>query len=319
MSILEVNDLSVTLSTQQHKVYAVDKISFALEQREILGVVGESGSGKTQAMLALLGLTSHDTQCHGEALYQGRNLLALPREALQKIRGTEIAMIFQDPMSSLNPYLRISTQLTEAVQFYQRADHNTARRLAIDMLEKVQIPDAGRRVDYFPHQFSGGMRQRIMIAMALLRKPKILIADEPTTALDVTVQAEILSLLKSLRDDFALSIIFITHDMATVAGTCDRVIVMYAGRIAEQALVDDLFYATKHPYTKGLLRAAQGITSANAALYSIPGNPPRSFVLHPGCAFASRCDQRLAHCETQLPSMMTFQQPAHRCACHLYD
>ena len=317
MSLLQVNNLSVTFTLPSHQIYAVDDISFALEQGEILGLVGESGSGKTQAMLALLGLTNEYTQCSGEVLYRGQKLLTLPSRQLQQLRGNDIAMIFQDPMSSLNPYLRVSTQLSEAVQYYQHKDRRSARKLAIDMLERVQIQQAAQRIDHYPHQFSGGMRQRIMIAMALLRRPKILIADEPTTALDVTVQADILALLKSLRDEFALGIIFITHDMAIVAGTCDRVIVMYAGRIAEQATVNDLFYATQHPYTQGLLKAAQSVTQTNDALYSIPGQPPRNLARHSGCAFAPRCDRQLPHCLNVVPTMTT-SAPQHQCACHLY-
>ena len=317
MSLLQIKNLSVSLALPRHTIYAVDNISFDLRQGEILGLVGESGSGKTQAMLAILGLTNEYTLRTGEANYRQQNLLKMPREQIQQVRGNDIAMIFQDPMSSLNPYLRISTQLIEAVQYHQQHDRRTARRLAIEMLERVQIPGASQRIDQYPHQFSGGMRQRIMIAMALLRKPKILIADEPTTALDVTVQADILALLKSLRDEFALSIIFITHDMSIVAGTCDRVIVMYAGRIAEQASVNDLFYATQHPYTQGLLKAAQSVTQTNTALYSIPGQPPRNLALHTGCAFAPRCDRQLPQCLTTIPTVTTLA-PQHQCACHLY-
>ncbi len=317
MSLLHVNDLSVTLTLPTHKVYAVDNLSFELLPGEILGLVGESGSGKTQAMLAVLGLTNEDAECAGKVIYRDQNLLALTNRQLQQIRGNDIAMIFQDPISALNPYLRVSTQLIEAVQYHQHKDRRSARQLAIEMLERVQIQHAAQRIDDYPHQFSGGMRQRIMIAMALLRKPKILIADEPTTALDVTVQAEILALLISLRDEFALSIIFITHDMAIVAGTCDRVLVMYAGRSAEQATVNDLFYANQHPYTQGLLKAAQSVTQTNTALYSIPGQPPRNLVRHPGCAFAPRCAHQLPQCLTVIPAVTT-SAPQHQCACHLY-
>lgn len=317
MNLLRVNNLSVTLNLPAHSIYAVDGISFTLQEGEILGLVGESASGKTQAMLAALGLSSAEAICTGEVIYRNLNLLTIPAAQMQQIRGNDIAMIFQDPMSSLNPYLRISTQLTEAMQYHQQQDRKTARRLAIEMLERVQIPNASQRIDHYPHQFSGGMRQRIMIAMALLRHPKVLIADEPTTALDVTVQAEILALLKSLRDDFALSIIFITHDMAIVAGTCDRVMVMYAGRLTEQGSVGDLFANSKHPYTQGLLKAARSVTHADQLLYSIPGSPPKNISQHAGCAFAPRCEHQLAHCASVVPSVTSFEQQ-HQCACHLY-
>lgn len=316
MSLLSIENLSVTLSLPTHTVYAVDGITFQLEPGEILGVVGESGSGKTQAMLGMLRLTTDYTQCTGYAYYAQDDLLTAQPKEINRVRGNDIAMIFQDPMSSLNPYLKISIQLMETIQFHQRQDRHSARRRAIDMLERVQIPDAARRIDHYPHQFSGGMRQRIMIAMALLRRPKILIADEPTTSLDVTVQAEILALLKSIRDEMSLSIIFITHDLGIVAGTCDRVIVMYAGRIVEQASVDELFYQAKHPYTQGLIKAAQSVTSDAGELYSIQGNPPLNHVRHHGCAFYPRCEQRLAQCEHQLPPIT--HQEQHQLACHLY-
>ena len=317
MSLLSIENLSVTLSLPTHRVYAVDGISFALEAGEFLAVVGESGSGKTQAMLGMLGLTTDYTHCAGHAYFEQDDLLAAQPAVLNQVRGNDIAMIFQDPMSSLNPYLKISTQLMEAIRYHQRRDRRSARHLAIEMLERVQIPDAGRRIDHYPHQFSGGMRQRIMIAMALLRRPKILIADEPTTSLDVTVQAEILTLLKSIRDEMSLSIILITHDLGIVAGTCDRVIVMYAGRIVEQASVDELFYQAKHPYTQGLIKAAQSVTGDVDELYSIQGNPPLNQQRHRGCAFYPRCEQRLATCEQQIPPVRLQQQ--HQVACHLYD
>ena len=317
MSLLSIENLSVTLSLPTHRVFAVDGISFALDAGEFLAVVGESGSGKTQAMLGMLGLTTDYTHCAGHAYFEQADLLAAPPAVLNRVRGNDIAMIFQDPMSSLNPYLKISTQLMESIRYHQRRDRRSARHLAIEMLERVQIPDAGRRIDHYPHQFSGGMRQRIMIAMALLRRPKILIADEPTTSLDVTVQAEILTLLKSIRDEMSLSIILITHDLGIVAGTCDRVIVMYAGRIVEQASVDELFYQAKHPYTQGLIKAAQSVTGDVDELYSIQGNPPLNQQRHRGCAFYPRCEQRLATCEQQIPPVRLQQQ--HQVACHLYD
>ena len=318
MSLLNIQNLSVTLSLPTHRVYAVDGISFVLEPGEVLGVVGESGSGKTQAMLGMLGLTTDYTHCAGHAYFEQDDLLAayIARHLDVAVRGNDIAMIFQDPMSSLNPYLKISTQLMETIQYHQKQDRRQARHLAIEMLERVQIPDAGRRIDQYPHQFSGGMRQRIMIAMALLRRPRILIADEPTTSLDVTVQAEILMLLKSIRDEMSLSIILITHDLGIVAGTCDRVIVMYAGRIVEQASVDELFYLAKHPYTQGLIKAAQSVTGDVDELYSIQGNPPLNLQQHRGCAFYPRCEQRLDKCKYENPAV---HEHHHQVACHLYE
>lgn len=292
-------------------------VSFTVSEGEVLGVVGESGSGKTQLMLSLLGLLPENAEASGTAIFSEKNLLTLNADAISRIRCDEIAMIFQDPMSSLNPYMKVSSQLTEALVVNQKIDKQQAFREAIQMLEKVHIPDAARRIHDYPHQFSGGMRQRIMIAMALLRKPTILIADEPTTALDVTVQAEILNLLKSLRDEFSLSIIFITHDMSIIAGQCDRVIVMYAGRIVEQATLDQLFYQPKHPYTQGLLEAAKSQSGLTNKLISIPGNPPSNNEILKGCSFYPRCNQRLEICERLLPALKgndTQQQ-----ACHLYE
>jgi len=315
--LLDIENMSVRFNTEQGVVHACRDVSFQLHEGEVLGVVGESGSGKTQLMLSLLQLLPENANINGVALYSDKDLLKLNRPDINQVRSNEIAMIFQDPMSSLNPYLKVSTQLTETLVLNQQIDKQTALKKAIEILEKVRIPDAATRIHDYPYQFSGGMRQRIMIAMALLRKPKILIADEPTTALDVTVQAEILALLKSLRDEFSLSIIFITHDMSIVAGQCDRVAVMYAGQTVEQAILDKLFYEPKHPYTQGLLAAAKSQSGLTDNLVSIPGQPPRNVGVQIGCAFYPRCDKRLDVCEQVTPVMSgsDIQQQA----CHLYD
>lgn len=315
--LLDLKNISISFRTEQGIVQAVRDASLQLNEGEVLGIVGESGSGKTQLVLSLLGLLPDNATTQGQVSYAGKKILSLDKKELARIRSNDIAMIFQDPMSALNPYLRVSRQLTEALMLNQKMDKQQALDQAIAMLEKVRIPDAARRIHDYPHQFSGGMRQRIMIAMALLRKPSVLIADEPTTALDVTVQAEILNLLKSLRDEFSLSIIFITHDMSIVAGQCDRVVVMYAGNIVEQATLNELFYQPGHPYTRGLLEAAKSQSGLTDELISIPGHPPGNYEVLSGCVFYPRCDQRMEICERVVPIMQgsdTQQQ-----ACHLYD
>lgn len=316
-TLLDIKNISVRFETEQGVVRAVNNVSMDLHEGEVLGVVGESGSGKTQLMHSLLQLLPENATATGEALFLGDNLFELKKREINTIRSNDIAMIFQDPMSSLNPYLRVSTQLTETLVLNQKITKQQAIKQAIEMLEKVRIPDAAARIHNYPYQFSGGMRQRIMIAMALLRKPKILIADEPTTALDVTVQAEILTLLKSLRHEFSLSIILITHDMSIVAGQCDRVVVMYAGSVVEQAPLDTLFYESKHPYTQGLLAAAKSQSGLTDKLDSIPGHPPRQTGHLSGCAFYPRCEKRMEVCE-QVSPVMTITGPQQQ-ACHLYD
>lgn len=253
--LLEVENLKVSFDTPDGAVEAVRGIDFYLNEGETLGIVGESGSGKSQTVMAILGLLADNARASGSARYRDQELIGLPQRLLSRIRGVNIAMIFQDPMTSLNPHLRVSTQMTEVLRHHQGLGKNDALRRAIAMLEAVRIPDAAKRISYYPHEFSGGMRQRVMIAMSLLCEPDILIADEPTTALDVTVQAEIMDLIRDLRTRFDTSVLLITHDLGVVAGTCERVIVMRSGEIVETGSADEIFYQTQHDYTKALLAA----------------------------------------------------------------
>ncbi|TIT54141.1 MAG: ABC transporter ATP-binding protein, partial [Mesorhizobium sp.] len=273
--ILSVRDLRVSFRTDDGLVRAIDGVSFDLAESEILGVVGESGSGKTVSLLAVMGLiTDPNAIIEGSIRYKGRELVGLPPRELRRLRGNEIAMIFQDPMSSLNPVLTIGLQLTEALREHQGLNDAEAERQALDMLALVGIANAPQRMRAFPHQFSGGQLQRIGIAMALVCKPSILIADEPTTALDVTIQAQIVELVVRLQKQLGMAIIWISHDLSLVAGFVDRVAVMYAGSIVESAPVGDLFSATKHPYTIGLLNSIPSLTAANTRLVPIKGAPP---------------------------------------------
>ncbi len=315
MSLLTVKDLTIDVG-EPGTAPIVNNVNFNLAENEALGIVGESGSGKTQLVLSLLRLVPAHFQVGGEVSYQGQDLLQLEPAQLNPIRANEIAVVFQDAMSALNPYLKISTQLTEALVRYKQLTYAQALQRAIEMLERVHISNAAQRIHDYPYQFSGGMRQRIMIAMALLREPKILIADEPTTALDVTVQAELLALIKQLRADFNLSLIFITHDMSIVAGQCDRVLVMYAGRVVEQAKIRALFSAPKHPYTQGLIETARSQSGLVQHLAGIPGQFHHTDRERAGCVFSPRCTQRLAHCEQEVPLLLG--TPEQQQACHLY-
>ncbi|WMY12021.1 ABC transporter ATP-binding protein [Paraburkholderia phenoliruptrix] len=321
MPLLEIKDLSVRFTRREGApVDAVQRVSFSLEAGRTLGIVGESGSGKSQTVMALLGLLAGNGQVSGEALYRGNNLLAMSEAALNRIRGDRIGMIFQDPMTSLNPFLTIERQMTETLQLHRKMSRREARRRAIEALESVRIPDAARRIGMYPHEFSGGMRQRVMIAMALLSEPEILIADEPTTALDVTVQAQIIELLRELNRERGTAIILITHDMGVVAGLCDDVMVMYAGQTVEQASAATLFAAPTHPYTRGLLNALPRLTDDNddeRPLQTIPGNPPLPGEASAGCAFAPRCTYCSDACRESRPVLVaTANDPRARRACH---
>ncbi|MGF6753379.1 ABC transporter ATP-binding protein [Paraburkholderia sp. GAS334] len=319
MALLDVKNLSVRFSRREGPpVDAVQQVSFSLEAGRTLGIVGESGSGKSQTVMALLGLLASNGKVSGEARYRGDDLLAMNGAALNRIRGDRIGMVFQDPMTALNPFLTIERQMTESLQLHRGITRREARRRAIEALDTVRIPDAARRIGMYPHEFSGGMRQRVMIAMALLSEPEILIADEPTTALDVTVQAQIIELLRELNRERGTAIILITHDMGVVAGLCDDVMVMYAGRTVEQADAQTLFAAPTHPYTIGLLNALPRLTDDDdRPLRTIPGNPPLPGQLGAGCAFAQRCTYAVDACRVSPPPLEARADvPGARRACH---
>jgi oligopeptide transport system ATP-binding protein len=317
-ALLAVEGLSVRFATPEGEVAAVSEVSFAIAPGESLGVVGESGSGKTQLFLSLMGLLAKNGSCAGGARFRGEELLGLPARQLNGIRGVKLAMIFQDPMTSLNPYLRISRQMTEVLVEHKGMSERAARARSIALLDQVGIPAASSRFDLYPHEFSGGMRQRVMIAIALLCEPDLLIADEPTTALDVTVQAQILELLLELRRDRGMAIVLITHDLGVVAGLAERVMVMYAGRIVEEGPVDAIFAAPQHPYTLGLLRSTPRLEEHVEALRTIPGQPPNLQALPPGCAFNDRCPFAFARCLAERPQLRGVA-PGHRKACHLEE
>jgi oligopeptide transport system ATP-binding protein len=316
-NLLEVRDLRTYFDTEDGVVKAVDGISFRLKRGETLGIVGESGSGKSVTNLSIIRLIPDPPGkiVSGEVVFNGQDILLLPPEAVRKIRGRRIAMIFQDPMTSLNPFLKISRQLMEMTRLHLGHTKAQAYEHAIQMLETVGIPEARSRVDDYPHEFSGGMRQRVMIAMALSCKPELLIADEPTTALDVTIQAQILELIKKLKHETGTSVILITHDLGVVAGMTDHVIVMYAGKIFEQAKTTELFAKPGNPYTKGLLRSVPDPTCEQGNLYQIPGSPPDVAHLKPGCPFAPRCERAEDICRREFPPFVALT-PDHHSLCH---
>ena len=298
MALLEVDDLRTSFHTRNGVVRAVDGVSFCIDRGETLGIVGESGSGKSVACLSLLGLVPQPPgRIEGAgALLEGIDLLRCPQEVLRGIRGRRIAMIFQDPMTSLNPYMTIEEQLMEPLLIHEKISRAAAARMALQALQEVGVPEAEQRIRSYPHQFSGGMRQRVMIAMALIGKPDLLIADEPTTALDVTVQAQILDLIAQQQRQRGVAVIFISHDLSVVAGFCNRVMVMYAGRVVETADTRAIFREPKHPYTRALQRSRPAMQAKGAELYVIPGLPPDLSRPVPGCAFAPRCEFAVADC-----------------------
>jgi oligopeptide transport system ATP-binding protein len=307
----------VTFATPEGEVRAVNGVSFSIAAGETLGVVGESGSGKSQVFMAIMGLLASNGRAKGEVLFHGRQILGLPPAVLNEIRGARMSMIFQDPMTSLNPYLTVSRQLTEVLVFHKDMNERDARQAAAAMLEQVQIPEARRRLDMYPHELSGGMRQRIMIAMALLCRPELLIADEPTTALDVTVQAQILELIAELHRVTRTAVALITHDLGVIAGLADRVIVMYAGHILETGPVRAIFNDPQHPYTAGLLRSMPRLDSPTSAkLETIPGQPPNLQRLGRGCVFYDRCPRRQEICAVEMPPLRPIG-PDRMKACHL--
>jgi oligopeptide transport system ATP-binding protein len=316
-ALLEVRNLTTYFDTDDGVVKAVDDVSFRLQRGETLGIVGESGSGKSVTNLSIIRLVQEPPGkiVSGEVLFKGEDILSLPPAAVRKIRGRRIAMIFQDPMTSLNPFMKISKQLMEMTRLHLGHTKAQAYEHAIRMLETVGIPDARTRADSYPHEFSGGMRQRVMIAMALSCEPELLIADEPTTALDVTIQAQILELIKKLKQETGTSVILITHDLGVVAGMTDHVIVMYAGKIFEQAKTTELFARPGNPYTKGLLRSVPDPTAEQGKLYQIPGLPPDVAHLKPGCPFAERCDRVEEICRREFPPFVELTAD-HHSLCH---
>jgi oligopeptide/dipeptide ABC transporter ATP-binding protein len=314
--ILEVEDLRVRFKTQRGLVYAVNGISFDVRPGETLGLVGESGCGKSVTALATMGILARAAQIpSGSIKLEGRELIGLSERAWRRIRGKEIAMIFQDPMTSLNPVLTVGAQLREAIEEHLDLDRKAATRRAVELLDQVGIPSAADRLRNYPHQFSGGMRQRVMIAMALACEPKLLIADEPTTALDVTIQAQILDLLRDLVTDRGTSLVLITHDLGVVAGMCERVKVMYAGTLVEEGTADELFAAPRHPYTLGLLQSIPRLdTGRRQPLRPIPG-APRNMLNEPtSCPFAPRCRNRIDRCTAELPQLERLET-GQRAAC----
>jgi len=303
--LLEVEDLTVHFQTEDGLVKAVDGVGYKVERGRVLGIVGESGSGKSVMSLTIMGLTrTRNAHISGRALFEGRDLLTMPDSELREIRGNDVAMIFQDPLSALHPYYRVGWQLVEAIRVHQGGTKKAARARAIELLTLVGIPDPSRRVDAFPHEFSGGMRQRAMIAMALANDPKLLIADEPTTALDVTVQAQILDLIRRLKDELDMAVIMITHDLGVVAEMADDIAVMYAGRIVERASATKIFEAPEHPYTWGLLRSIPRLdTPRDEPLVPIPGRPPSLINLPTGCSFHPRCPYATEQSKTVEPAL----------------
>jgi oligopeptide transport system ATP-binding protein len=316
-NLLTVKDLRTYFETEDGMVKAVDGVSFEVKRGETLGIVGESGSGKSVANLSVMRLVPEPPGkiVSGSVIFHGRDLLKLSAREIRELRGKRIAMIFQDPMTSLNPFMRISRQLMEVTELHLRHSKEQARAHAVKMLEHVSIPDAAERVDSYPHELSGGMRQRVMIAMALSCQPELLIADEPTTALDVTIQAQILDLIKRLKTETGASVILITHDLGVVAGMTDQVIVMYAGRIFEQAPTPELFQRPGNPYTRGLLRSVPDPAAEQGQLYQIPGQPPDLAHVPPGCPFAPRCERAEDICRREFPPFVELTR-SHHSLCH---
>ena len=316
--LLEVRNLKVSFRTEDGLVKAVDGVSFTLSEGETLGIVGESGSGKSVTMMSVMRLIiDPNARFEGEVLYRGHDLMKLSQDRMREVRGSEMAMVFQDPMTSLNPVYRVGWQIAEQIRAHERTSKQAARSRAIELLASVGIPHPRERVDDYPHQFSGGMRQRVMIAMALSCRPSLLIADEPTTALDVTIQAQILKLIKKLKDDFGSAVVLITHDMGVVADVADRIAVMYAGRVIEQGTKHDLFYDPQHPYTWGLLGSIARLDRPKPRrLTAIQGLPPSLINLPVGCAFGDRCPHKFERC-SEVPELADRAGRGHLDACHL--
>src|SRR5271154_7178030 len=316
MSLLTVENLSTAFHTRNGVVRAVQDVSFQLERGETLGIVGESGSGKSVTCYSIMGLVPQPPGRieAGRALFGDVDLLACSHRQLNRIRGRRISMIFQDAMTSLNPFLRIGEQLIEPLLIHEKINSTAATDRALAMLNEAGISEAEPRLKMFPHEFSGGMRPRVMIAMALITKPDLLIADEPTTALDVTVQAQILELIRKMQKELGMAVILISHDLGIVSGFCNRVMVMYAGRVMESALTDDLFYDTKHPYTRGLRQSIPALQMKGEELHTIPGQPPDPHHPPPGCPFAPRCAHAVEYCAKE-EIVLLEAAPRHGSAC----
>ena len=315
--MLDVTNLGVSFASGDGIVNAVNGVSFTLQRGETLGIVGESGSGKSQLAYAIMGLLAKNGSATGSVRFDGAELIGAPLATLNTIRANHIAMVFQDPMTSLNPYMRVSDQMMETLIHHKGLSKQQALAECIRMLDAVKIPDAAGRIRLYPHEFSGGMRQRVMIAMSLLCKPDLLIADEPTTALDVTVQAQILHLLRDLQRDFGMATVLITHDLGVIAGFCREVIVMYGGQVMEQAPVDPFFASPSHPYARGLLHALPRVDAPDGEeLYSIPGAPPNMTQDQKGCPFEPRCASAIPLCKDRLSPLTQFA-PGRKRACNV--
>ena len=312
--ILEIDDLHTHFRTRDGVVRAIEGLSLTVQAGEVLGIVGESGCGKSVTWLAALGLLPPKARITGSVMLDGQELIGAPAPVLERVRGGRIAMIFQDPSSSLNPVHRIGKQIMEALGLHRGMTGSNARAEAKRLLDLVGIPDAARRLDAYPHELSGGQNQRVMIAIALAGQPELLVADEPTTALDVTIQAQILELLQSIRRQMGMALVLISHDLGVIAEACERVAVMYAGRIVEEAPVAQLFDAAAHPYTQGLIGALPPMDGPRRRLAAIPGGVPEPWAMPPGCGFAPRCQFRSAPCDAAIPGLMGLSDQ-HRAAC----